>query len=113
MKYLHLMLLLLSVPSFAGNLCDVVKSKGEGHWPLPENAFTKNAASKAANELKLLVHKLDDSDYYLEAENAFMYIRGYALKTYAHNSIKSKSKFAKSHLTDWCKFIKNEAYIRH
>lgn len=112
-KIICVIMLLFSIPVYSANLCKEVTSKGEGHWPTPEQAFTKTAAAESAEKIKQLIKSLDDEDYYVELENAYMYIRGYALRTYAQNAMKEKSKFAQNHLDTWCDFIKNDAYFRH
>ena len=87
-------------------LCKEVKSKGEGHWPIPEKAFTKKRYDKAVallNELSDKEHAVAD---YTTIENEMIYIEGFFLKLYAESGDKEMKK-------QFCEFIQNKAYVRH
>ena len=109
--------------SFAENLCPAVKSKGEGHWPIPEEAFSKEAAIKAAEDLKMLLNNSEkSSDYFAEnvgidfgsaVRNNLVSIEGYMLKVNAQKDIKENNQSAKWTLKAWCDFIKNDAVVWH
>ena len=97
-------------------LCKEVKSKGEGHWPIPEKAFTKKRYDKAVacgitnvDEVALL-NELSDKEHavadYTTIENEMIYIEGFFLKLYAESGDKEMKK-------QFCEFIQNKAYVRH
>ena len=121
-KYLILLALIAGSAS-AENLCDPVKSTGEGHWPIPEEAFTKEAAIKAADDLKSLLsnaEKPDDFfaknvgiDFESAVRNDLISIEGYMLKVSAENDLKENNKFSKWSLKAWCEFLKNDAVVWH
>ncbi len=102
MKHTILFLfLLLSLNVFGGELnCSRVESKGEGHWPLPPEAFTESRYNEAIDYLDEIVKvRAKGRDFY-NVENELMYIKGYMLKL--HNESKA-----------FCEFIQKEAYVRH
>ncbi len=121
-KYL-ILLALISGSATAENLCDPVKSSGEGHWPIPEEAFTKVAAIKAADDLKFLLNNADKSDEFFAqnvgidfesaVRNNLISIEGYMLKLSAENDLKENNIFSKWSLKAWCDFLKNDAVVRH
>ena len=121
-KYLVL-LALISGSASAENLCEPVKSSGEGHWPIPEEAFTKEAAIKAADNLKSLLSDADKSDEFFAqnvgidfesaVRNDLVSIEGYMLRVSAENDLKENSQFSKWSLKAWCEFIRNEAVVWH
>jgi hypothetical protein len=87
-------------------LCKKIESQGEGHWPIPEEAFTKERAQKALKTLEdFTAHGSMGADY-VKAENELMFIKGYMLKTF----LDPKDKVM---LNEYCAFIENEAYVRH
>ena len=87
-------------------LCKKVESRGEGHWPLPEKAFTKERANKALKKLeKFTNHSLKGADY-INVENELMFIKGYMLKKFTIPKDKTMVK-------EYCTFIENEAYVKH
>jgi len=126
------LLLVLSLPGLAnaGQLCKPVKSKGEGHWPIPEEDFTKERAESATRELMELLKRadaayltskhaggLDLSPYVL---NRLVYIKGFALKSEALEDIELRNKNAskwseasKSSTDAFCKFLAEEALVWH
>ena len=122
MKFL-LLLTLISGSASAENLCDPVKSSGEGHWPIPEEAFTKKAAINAADELKSLLSNADKSDEFFAqnvgidfesvVRNNLVSIEGYMLKVGAENDLNENNQFSKWSLKAWCDFIKNDALVWH
>ena len=87
-------------------LCKVVESRGEGHWPLPEKAFTKERANKALKALeKFTNHGLMGADY-INVENELMFIKGYMLKKFTDPNDKTMVNM-------YCSFIENEAHVIH
>ena len=94
-----ILLLSLNVYSEEQN-CPKVESKGEGHWPLPPEAFTESRFNEAVDYLNEIVKvRAEGRDYY-NVENELMYIKGYMLKL--HNESEA-----------FCEFIQKEAYVRH
>nr|WP_138976428.1 hypothetical protein [Microbulbifer agarilyticus] len=123
MKNYLLLLALVSGSVSAENLCDPIKSSGEGHWPIPEEAFTKQVAIKAAEDLKSLLSKADKSDDYFAqsagidfesaVRNNLVSIEGYMLKVSAENDLKEDNQVSKWSLKAWCDFLKTDAVIWH
>ena len=105
-------------------LCEKVKSKGEGNWPIPEEAFTREKAKEASKDLEELLNRstseflssknsggLDIGCYVL---NRTIYIKGYALRSEALESAAiDKEEIAQLIRQDFCNFLKTEAYICH
>ena len=108
MKLLTLLLLFLtSISAYGGvALCNKVESKGEGHWPIREDHFTKSAAYDSLKKLEHFVDEKSPSADYVSIENALIYLKGYVLKKYADPNDEISLK-------EYCDFIENEAYIRH
>ena len=87
-------------------ICENIKSKGEGHWPMSESAFTEEEAIKAMNKLnKYLTVGTNDIDS-VSIDNQLLIIRGYLLKSRAIEEI----LFAKE---EFCDFMYNDAHIQH
>ena len=102
-----LLLITLSSAVFSEEtLCKRVESKGEGHWPLPENAFTKERANKALKTLGKFTKNGSMGTDYVKVENELMFIKGYMLKTF----LDPKDKVM---LKEYCTFIETEAYVKH
>ena len=91
-----------------------VKSQGEGHWPIPEKAFTREEAQKHWKSIQEILDgtmKDDDPEVW---QNAFMMVRGYILKREIRRSIEFKNDFMKKYATqEFCDFLETEAYVRH
>ena len=91
-----------------------VKSQGEGHWPITEDAFTKQQAEEHWKVIQNIINGTiqdDDPEVY---ENAFMVVRGWLLKREVKRSIKFDNEFMKKHsLAEFCTYLKNNAYVRH
>lgn len=88
------------------SICPKVISKGESSWPIPESAFTKEAA---INALQNIGKYISDGTYGMDAlvmDNDFLMIKGYLLKS----RVNTDMPFVKN---DFCNFIKNEAYVQH
>lgn len=116
MKTLHLFIALMmgitSLAQASEKLCVPVKSSGEGHWPIPEKAFSKENALTGLKELDAL---LEEKENYIEEDmhNAFVMIEGYILKKHI-SELKAENSDQVNHATrDFCYFLKNKAYISH
>lgn len=113
-----LLALTLSVVSASESYCPKIKSKGEGHWPIPEKAFTKeNAESeeKKLEEAKALYNK--DPMLYGESlefteDNATTIIEGYKLKKKINEAQKNNGNL-KEAIDNFCYFLKEHAYVSH
>ncbi|MEQ9310000.1 MAG: hypothetical protein RLN90_11160 [Balneolaceae bacterium] len=96
-------------------ICEPVKSRGEGHWPIPEDAFTRENALERIGNLKELIDQpveyIDD----LESieHNTFVIFKGYILKRRIIDTIETDSVWIKKMKTDFCDFLKDEAYFSH
>ena len=108
MKLLTLLFLsFASISTYGGvALCNKVESKGEGHWPIREEHFTKSVAYDSLEKLEYIIGEESPSADYVSTENALIYLKGYVLKKYANPNDEVSLK-------EYCDFIENEAYIRH
>ena len=99
--------LLFSITAYCEEtLCNKVESRGEGHWPLPEKAFTKERANKALETLAKFTSNGSTGADFAVVENELMYIKGYLLKSFLNSNDKLLLK-------EYCEFIENEAYVKH
>jgi hypothetical protein len=105
------------LPAYAGETyCpDVdVRSLGEGRWPIPENEFTRENAGTGLEKIQKIVNgttKDDDAEVW---QNALIMVRGWILKKEIEKSDISKDERMKKYaISEFCTFIKNEAYVRH
>ena len=104
---LLILLIIVSFSSYAEEtLCNKIESKGEGHWPIPEKAFTKERANQALEILSNFTNKGTMDADYVSAENELIFIKGYMLKTFLRLGDKEMLK-------EFCAFIETEAYARH
>ena len=108
MKYtLSILLIIISFSTYAEEtLCKRIESKGEGHWPIPEKAFTKERANQALELLSEFTNKGTMDADYVSAENELIFIKGYMLKAFLRPGDKEMLK-------EFCTFIETEAYARH
>ncbi len=108
-KLLVLIFGLCSVTCFASDpYCEPVEAKGEGHWPIPEEKFTELNAMQAIEKLSMSI-KDAESEYFEpfpRNENDLLMIRGFLLKS-------SIGKYNGWGLDEFCRFIKEEAFVRH
>ena len=97
----------------AGPLCPAVaaQSKSEGQWPIPEAAFTEQAAKR---ELKKLNRLLGIDGLTAESvawETSFVIIEGWYLRRQALEAKKHGEKGL--FVSDFCDFMKSRAYVHH
>lgn len=124
MKAALLCILSLPVLVNAQQLCAPVKSRGEGHWPIPEAEFTKERAESAAREMTDLLKRVDGS--YMTSKdvggldvgpyilNRLVYIKGFALRSEALEDIAHGEKEIAKWSTDaFCTFLAEEALVWH
>ena len=89
------------------------KAEKEGDaWYIPESAFTKENALKALKELESQINDgVSGRDFMIE--NELVMIKGHLYLAYL---AEYKKEFGEEDVylkEDFCKFIKNEAYVRH
>jgi hypothetical protein len=97
----------------AASLCPTAKAQGEseGAWPIPEEAFTKQAAER---ELQKLQRLLGPDGLFVDSiawENSFVYLEGWYLKRQALEETKRGERGL--FVSDFCAFMKKHAYVRH
>ena len=63
------------------SICPKVKSKGEGHWPIPESSFTKEAAKSALEKLDKYISEGTYGMDTVMIDNNFISLKGYLLKS--------------------------------
>ena len=93
------------VPAQGNSLCPAVTSEGEGHWPIPETAFTRAEAVKALDSLNEFVRSDEPQADFVAIENHLLFVKGYLFKSYAERGAVDTESF--------CEFVKDEAYVRH
>ena len=123
MRIFLVLTLFLSTEVYSSELCGEVKSKGEGHWPIPETEFTQSAAEQASNKLQKYVSELNKGQEYFAQQygadyqsivfNELVLIKGYTLKLSAETDIAANKKYAKHTTSKFCEFLKNEAHVWH
>ena len=96
-------------------ICEPIESEGEGHWPIPESAFTRENAIKELDNLKAL---LDAPAIYVEdleskKHNAFVIFEGYILKKRISELEETSTKVATEARQEFCTFLKEKAYVSH
>lgn len=102
----------------AESYCPKIKSKGEGHWPIPEKAFTKENAeieAKELNELRALNKKdpmLYGESLEFKEENATTIIEGYKFKHKIIEAQKNNGNI-KEAIANFCYYLKEHAYVSH
>jgi hypothetical protein len=89
------------------------KAQKEGHpWYIPEAAFTKAAATKALKELSDQVTKgVSGKDF--QVENELKMIKGHLYLAYLAESKKEFGKVDIGLRDEFCKFLRNEAFVSH
>ena len=104
----------LLVPSaFGQSLCPKVKSdrSSEGAMPIPEKAFTKQAAERELQRLRTLLGPdglaVDPPVW----ETSFVYLEGWYLKRQALEA--KKGTGPAQAVDDFCTFMKERAHVRH
>ena len=89
------------------------KAAKEGdRWNIPEEALTKEEANKAMKELQTLIDKgwagLD-----FDVHNPTVRIKGYLYRSYLEEYKKENGEDDKYVKEEFCKFIRNEAFVSH
>jgi hypothetical protein len=104
---------LVSPNAFAQSLCAHVKPDrtSEGAMPIPEKAFTEQAAKRELQKLQSLLGPdglaVDPPVW----ETSFVYLEGWFLKRQA---LEAKNGAGPAlAITDFCAFMKDKAYVRH
>ena len=100
--------------SMAENYCaPMPKAEKEGDtWYIPEGAFTKEGANDALAQ----IHSLIDDGWKgkdFDAYNPIVRIKGYLYRSYLENYKREFGKDDEIIKDEFCKFIKDEAYVSH
>ncbi len=99
---------------FAKDYCPPMpKAEKEGDpWYIPESAFTKEAANKALKELSSQVNAgVKGRDFLIE--NELKMIKGYLYRAYLGEHKKTFGEEDSMLREDFCRFIRDEAYVSH
>jgi hypothetical protein len=94
-------------------ICPSVKPErtSEGAMPIPEQAFTKQAAERELRKLQDLLGPNGLSVDPPTWETSFVYLEGWYLKRQALEAMK---RGGPAHaVSDFCDFMKKRAYVRH
>jgi len=87
-------------------LCPKVLSQGEGNWPISESTFTEAAAKEALNKLQIYISLNAPPVDTVIIDNELLMVRGYILKARAGEGLVGSKD-------DFCRFIKESAYLQH
>lgn len=106
-------ILLVAAPlCAAATHCEPVPSKGEGHWPMPEEYFTKENALLATDRLVKLVKDVDQfDDEFCIFRNHAVVIEGYVLKRELERIEQPGLKA--EYVKNFCRFLIEKAYTCH
>jgi len=102
------------VAAFAKDYCPPMpKAAKEGDpWYIPESAFTKEEANKALKNLSNQVNAgVKGRDFLIE--NDLKMIKGYLYRAYLAEHKKAFGEEDKILREDFCRFIREEAYVAH
>lgn len=64
-------------PAQSSSFCTPTESRGEGHWPIPEDGFTSDRASKALESLSVAVQATSLEADFVNLETDLVYVKGY------------------------------------
>ena len=104
--FLLLAILLSSFATASEDICSKIGGASEGNWPIPESAFTEQAAEKSLAILKQFV---SNGTYGLDSvsiDKELIIIRGYLLKSRVSTNMPGTKQ-------EFCNFIRKEAYVQH
>jgi hypothetical protein len=117
MAYLTLILLipLILQPAVAADYCPPMpKPEKEGDsWYIPESAFSKEEANKALNQLQSEINTEWNGADFVAVENRLKMIKGYLFRLHLEGYRKQFGRDDKLLLEEFCRFIREQAYISH
>ena len=89
------------------------KAENEGDpWYIPESAFTKEAANKALKELSNQVNAgVKGRDFLID--NELKMIKGYLYRAYLEEHKRAFGEEDSMLREEFCRFIRDEAYVSH
>src|SRR6266446_5267795 len=89
------------------------ENEGEGGaWYIPESAFTKEAANKALQNLSTQINKgVKGRDFLID--NDLKMIKGYLFISYLEEHKREFGTNDVSLKNQFCKFLRNEAFVSH
>jgi hypothetical protein len=110
-----LSLLTLAHSAVAADYCPPMPEpvKEGDRWYIPESAFTKEEATKALEELKLQVNSEWDGADFQNVENRLLMIKGYLYRVYLAGYKKQAGEDDKMLKKEFCRFIREEAFVSH
>jgi hypothetical protein len=110
-----LSLLTLGQSAVAAEYCPPMpKAEKEADpWYIPESAFTKEEANKALGELKSQVNKDWNGADYQNVDNRLRMIKGYLFRVYLDGYKKQSGEEDKILKEEFCRFIRDEAFVSH
>ena len=110
-----LSVLLLGQSAVAADYCSPMpKAEKEGDpWYIPESAFTKEEANKAIKELQSQVNADWNGADFLNVKNRLKMIKGYLFRAYLDGYKKQFGEDDKTLKEEFCRFIREEAFISH
>ena len=114
MAYLTLILLIPQL-SVAADYCPPMpKPEKEGDpWYIPESAFTKDEANKALNQLQSEINTEWNGPDFVTVENRLKMIKGYLFRLHLEGYRKQFGREDKALMEEFCRFIREQAYISH
>jgi hypothetical protein len=111
---------LLSIPllgplAVAADYCTPMPKaeKEVDRWYIPESAFTKEEANKAIKELQGQANSEWNGADFISVENRLIMIKGYLFRVYLDDYRKRFGEDDKFTKEEFCRFIREEAFVRH
>ena len=111
---LFLILFLADCVSAADYCPPMKKAEKEGDpWYIPESAFTKEKANKALRELQSQANRGWHGEDWPNVQNQLKMVKGYLFRVYLDGYRKQSGEDDKLLKEEFCKFIREEAFVSH
>jgi hypothetical protein len=110
-----LSLLLIGQSAVAGDYCPPMPKpqKEGGPWYIPESAFTKEEANRALKELQSQINTEWNGADFINVENRLKMIKGYLFRLYLDGYRKQFGQDDKALKEEFCRFMREQAFISH
>jgi hypothetical protein len=110
-----LFVLFLGQAAAGGDYCPTMpKPEKEGDtWYISESAFTKEEANKALKELQAQINTEWNGADFIYVKNPLKMVKGYLFRVYLDGYKKEFGEDDKSLKEEFCRFIRDEAFVSH
>lgn len=108
-------ILLIAQAAAAADYCPAMpKPEKEGdRWYIQESAFTREEANKALNQLQSEVNTDWNGTDFAMVEKRLKMIKGYLFRLHLEGYKKQFGRDDKVLMEEFCRFIREQAYISH